>query len=284
MLKVADAAYPFDYSILPADVVALFGYAGGSTPHAWTAAEVRAVGEAGLAWRAIWTVPQRALDVLDGDTAAAGMIAALQDLGYPLGLSVFLDVEYWAYWANPDGATACANAWAHRMGLAGWPQAYWYGPVGSPCDWLAHWTGTEPAELPAGVVGVQYDHALSGDRYDLSVFVADLFAREGTAAMPLDPNDPNDAKVIAAANPDQTHPDTVCLGSVYHQVFALMSDPTHDSVRMVRSDLVKLSAKLTDLADAVTHLTALVGGLVPGGTPVPAGFEFTGTGQITPVA
>lgn len=173
-----DAAYPPAVTIIPASARVVLGYAGDvtTTPHVWTRAEVDAVRATGRAWWPIWTMPERALTASDGEWAAAGMTAALPGYAFPVGCPVFLDIESAAWYASPAGARAAVTAWQQGMAAAGWPRAYPYLPAPAGYGWLADWTGIPPATLPAGVVGVQYDHALAGDAYDISVFDPSLLS------------------------------------------------------------------------------------------------------------
>jgi hypothetical protein len=172
LLQVADGAYPHPpYDFLPPDVRVWAGYAGGHTAHAWTAADVAGVREAGLAWWAIWTAVQgRAITRADAQADAHAMIAALHVLAYPGSDPVFYDVEYSTWVANPAQTEDAATFWCAILAESGWGHAYWYGPKHSTATWRADWTGTAPEVLPPGVVGVQYDHALHNDFYDISVF------------------------------------------------------------------------------------------------------------------
>jgi len=179
----ADAAYPFDYSILPAGVAVILGYVAESqtTPHLWTAAEIAAAEATGRQWWAIVTAPERALTAVDGTRAAAAMFAALLERGYSTSRPVFYDIEHSAYAASPTGAMAARAAWLRGMVAAGWRRAYAYLPAAAGVDWLAHWGIGRPTSLPARVIGIQYDHGLDGDRYDLSVFDPRLLEATVTA-------------------------------------------------------------------------------------------------------
>lgn len=181
LIRTADAAYPFDYRLLPSDVGVIIGYAGGFTPHAWTLAEVMSAEAAGLVVWMNWTLPERPVDSSDGLTAANGQAGALTALGYPAEAPVFLDVEHstWSMW--PGGAKAAIATWKHTI-MAARPRcsgAYAYVPWEAQFDWVANWTGVQPAALPAGCIGWQYDHALAGDSYDISIMDAALLDYRG---------------------------------------------------------------------------------------------------------
>lgn len=187
LIRVADASAPFDYTVLPDDVKTILGYIGlfGYTPHIWSVPEVQAARKAGLRWFAICTVPLRRLTAADGHTAAGWCLMKLPEYGYTPDMPVFLDIEYGAYQANPAGADACVTAWRDGMRAGGYHAAIPYLPLSAGYGWLAHWTGVAPATLPDGVAGIQYDHALAGDAYDISIFRPDIFPG-GTDTMPLD--------------------------------------------------------------------------------------------------
>lgn len=172
LVSVADGAYPQDnYDFLPPTVTWWLGYVGGETPHAWTYDERMRLEDTGRTWGGIWTAPQSGPYTRGQAQAdAAGMIAGLTRLRYPTGRPVFLDVERSVWAANPAQTDDAADYWRVIMHESGWAPSAWYGPVGSGCGWLADWTGVPPVTLPAGLVGIQYDHALAGDRYDISRF------------------------------------------------------------------------------------------------------------------
>lgn len=178
LVKVADCAFPFDYSILPDDVVAILGYVGeyGNTPHCWSTQEVTAARNTGRIWCPIWVTPQRGLVQADGVHAAQGMVAALVQYHHPKHLPVFLDIEYASYHANPVGAMEAVQAWQLGMAAAGWRDAIAYLPKEANAGWVADWTGVEPTSLPVGWRGKQYAGNVDHGRYDLSEFDSALFA------------------------------------------------------------------------------------------------------------
>lgn len=189
LVSAADAAYPFDYGILPAGVDIVLGYIGGvqATPHIWTLEEVKACRAAGKHWYPIYTVPMRELTVTDGYLAARNSLPALAAHGIGLADPKFLDIEYSAYMANPVGALGCAAAWKAGLAAHGHTNAWAYLPLAAGRDWLAHWTGRRPTILPAGVAGIQYDHALAGDAYDISVFRSSVFPNYTGGTTMFDP-------------------------------------------------------------------------------------------------
>lgn len=191
LISVADGAYPqASYDFLPPTVAVWAGYVGGHTPHAWTAAEIADLEKTGRQWWAIWTATVgRALTPGDALADASGMAARLAQLGYDKTRPVFYDVEYSTWQANPAATEASAASWCSHMREAGYLHAYWYGPFHSAAQWRADWTGVPPTSLPAGVVGIQYDHALSNDRYDISRFDASLLPTTGGTDMPLTADD-----------------------------------------------------------------------------------------------
>ena len=172
LVSVADGAYPqADYSFLPPAVTWWLGYVGGETPHAWTYDERMRLEDTGRSWGGIWTAPQNGPYTRGQAQAdAAGMIAGLTRLRYPQGRPVLLDIERSVWVANPAQTDDAADYWCTLMRASGWAPSAWYGPVGSGCGWLADWTGVPPVSLPTGLVGIQYDHGLAGDRYDISRF------------------------------------------------------------------------------------------------------------------
>lgn len=223
LVRVADGAYPQpDYSFLPPDVKVWIGYLGGFTAHAWTdpeIAEARAkVGD----WWGTWTAPNaRALTAMDGRDAAAGCLAKLVSINYPTTDPVFMDQEYAAYVASVDGAAACFAAFATGLAGAGYRNTHWYCPYNGRGDWWAHWNAVQPMSLPAGVVGEQYDHALAGDRYDVSVFDLDLIFGGNVSVNGPEKWDTADwaavrANLPALANYNPAAPDNPSVATVLH--------------------------------------------------------------------
>lgn len=206
---VADGADPQpDYGFLPRNIGVWAGYLGGHTPHAWTWDEVAALERTGRVWWGIWTAPDRqVIDAGQGATDAADTIGALRALRRPTTDPVFYDVEYATWHADPAGAQAAADRWKADVAAAGWRHAYWYGPLASRADWVADWTGARPGVLPAGRVGVQYDHALSGDRYDISVFHPAVAGPTGGDPNTMDLTNPLDKTLLeqVAAMHDWMH-------------------------------------------------------------------------------
>lgn len=178
LISAADAAYPFDYTQLPAGVSVVLGYVGmsGSTPHVWSTSEVDAVRAAGYTWCPIVVPPQRGLSTADGDTIADVMIRALPQYQYPLGGPVFVDIERGSYDADPAGAADAVTRWRARMDAAGYPAAYAYWPKITGYTWLPKWVARRPRRLPAGVIGQQWAGGVDGDRFDLSIFTPAVFA------------------------------------------------------------------------------------------------------------
>lgn len=177
LVDTADAAYPFDYELLPPRVRVVLGYVGesGETPHIWSTQEVAACRAAGLTWCPIIVPPQRALTRTDGIRAAQAMARALPQYGYGKGGPVFLDVERGSYDADPAGARDAVYAWRAGMRRAGWPDAYAYWPGVGVFTWCPDWTGHRPDTLSDGVAGVQYAHADDDHPYDRSVFHPAVF-------------------------------------------------------------------------------------------------------------
>lgn len=203
LVLVADAAYPFDYGLLPPAVRVVLGYVGGDgmTPHIWTVDEQAACRRAGKLWYPIYTVPMRALTALDGYKAALAMLPRLAVHGIAPDEPKFLDIEYSAYAADPAGALACVQAWRSRLAQGGHRNGWPYLPLAAGQGWLAHWTHVRPSSLPAGVVGIQYDNALANDAYDLSVFDPRIFPNlGGTMSLDQDSLDQIDRLLEAKLN------------------------------------------------------------------------------------
>lgn len=178
LVTTADCAYPFAYDRLPAGVDVILGYVGSptGTPHVWDQAEVDTVRATGRVWAPIWTPPDPALTAQLGRQAGNSMAAALGRYRLTGAEPVFLDIEQHVYAADPDGATQAVAAWTAVMHGAGHRQAWAYVPARAGYGWAANWTGTPPAAVPFGCVGVQYAGNVDGGRYDLSVFTGDVFA------------------------------------------------------------------------------------------------------------
>jgi hypothetical protein len=212
LVLVADCAYPFDYSLLPAGVYAIAGYVGGDTPHVWSLAEIAAVTVTGRKWWAIWTAPSspgETLSAAQGGIDGAGMVLALKARDYPPTLPVFYDVEY-GNWANdPAGARAGITAWKNTMRAAGYPHAFAYVPDIADFDWVAYWDNMRPPFLPDGWVGQQYAGNALGGRVDWNVFDLELLMggeqaagggtplTPGTTTTPAQPEDDMSAQDIA---------------------------------------------------------------------------------------
>ncbi len=173
---VADAAYPFDYSILPPGVEAVAGYIGGDTPHAWTTAEIRTVEATGRQWWPIWTAPNPrvALSAEQGGADGSATVRGLKALGIPKARPVFYDIERSTFDASPSGAVAARIAWRNVVRGAGWLNAFAYWPLEQGSDWAPNWTYQRPTSLPEGIVGLQFQGPAVDTRYDLSVFRASL--------------------------------------------------------------------------------------------------------------
>lgn len=173
LIHAVDAAFP-RLDAIPAQATVVLGYVGapGFTPHIWTLAEVAAVRAAGRAWWPIW-VPQQGgvMSAATGQNAAAAMLAALPPYAVSAATPCFFDVEQNSWEASASGARAAIAAFKSAMHAAGHAHAYGYVPHGAGMDWIASWTNSEPASLPAGVIGQQYR---SAGAWDYSVFDAAL--------------------------------------------------------------------------------------------------------------
>lgn len=285
LVKAADCAYPFDYSILPADVTVILGYVGGygNTPHIWSTQEVQTARNSGRIWCPIWVPPQRGLTGTDGTNAAAGMVAALAQYGHPAYLPVFLDIEKGSYDASPAGANAAVRAWQNGMANHGWHTAIAYLPIEANTGWIADWTGIEPAALPVGWRGEQYAGNMGQGRYDLSAFMADVFSTPvGEDFMTL-----FDGHVLSAA--EQAQLDR--LGQfiethTYRGVRPFMLDPAeHDASGNALIDPVTKkpygSHSIVTLCErAVAAMLAKHGPVTPGGTLDVAALAHELAGQL----
>lgn len=269
LLLVADGAYPQpDYSFLSAHIPVWAGYLGGHTPHDWTLAEITALRDTGRRWWGIWTAPDKqAINAGQGVTDAGDTIDRLVALGYPVTDPVFYDIEHATWTIDPAGAEAAAAQWKAAVAAAGWRKAYWYGPLASHCDWVANWTGVRPAALPPGRIGVQYDHALSSDRYDISVFDPALLGPGGTDDMTY--------SQWAQADRDALARDVA--QAVIQRGVAPFNGSVSDILNDTRARLVQTQAELSAVHSELDAVKAAIGAA----GPVVAGtFTITGSGAI----
>lgn len=172
LVSVADGLRPQpDYGFLPPTIKAWAGYVGTASIGAWTKDQVAALEATGRLWIPIWTPGDGATySNAEAFSDAASMLAGLHALGITDSRWVFLDIERSRWISTPTATENAARLWCSVMRASGWPRAGWYGPCASSAPWRACWTGAPPVSLPPGCIGVQYDHALSGDRYDISRF------------------------------------------------------------------------------------------------------------------
>jgi len=272
LLLVADGAYPHPpYDFLPAHIAVWAGYLGGHTPHDWTVAEIAALEATGRTWWGIWTAPDRqAIGAGQGAADAADTIARLGALRYPKTKPVFYDVEYGTWHADPAGAEAAASRWKHDVAAAGWRRAYWYGPLASHCDWVANWTGVRPASLPPGRIGVQYDHALSNDRYDISVFDPSLL--EATVSAPL--SDADVVKIVTGLRPDLIRLAQYVAGrenAVFNPQSVVDVSTPGDTIATLEAALTTLTRDVAALGRQLSAVAGLSGA-----------FTITGSGTVGP--
>lgn len=276
LISVADGAYPqASYDFLPSTVKVWAGYVGGHTPHAWSQSEVADLEATGRQWWGIWTAPVgRALTSQDAHTDAAGMVLGLQKLGYDRARPALYDVEYSSWAANPSQTNAAANLWCSLMRDAGYPHAYWYGPVNSEAQWLAHWTGIPPTTLPPGVVGIQYDHALSNDRYDISRFDPSLLTPNGGTDMALTSTDLDAMFAHQVANPK-----TGLTESYAQRVCDTQTDAAaaHAAASQAAALAAGLKAELDQVKEELDALKAAGGA----GGAVSGTFTLTGSGTVS---
>jgi hypothetical protein len=223
LVSVADGLYAQDdYSFLPPTVKAWGGYVGKPEVNAWTVQQVAHLEATGRLWIPIWTPGDGTTYTRAEATAdAAAMLAGLSRLGLHDQRWVFLDIER-SRWINTPAQTEDAAAyWCSIMRASGWPRAGWYGPLNSGAPWQAHWTGVPPVTLPPGVIGLQYDHALANDRYDISRFdptILEVGAMSVNGPEHWDPADWNAmrANLPALAPYDPTHPGAPSVATVLH--------------------------------------------------------------------
>ncbi len=269
LIRVADGAYPQDsYAFLPTDMHVWAGYLGGHTPHPWTVTEINAARANGLTWWGIWTAPdRRAITAMDGTADGAGTVARLTQINYPTSDPVFYDVEYATWHADPTGARAAISMWKHALAAAGWHHAYAYVPLSAGFDWIAHWTGARPASLPAGVVGIQYDHALANDRYDISVFDPSLLNTTGGTDMPITDADAQTLFNAGVANP--------ASGNV--QPFAQRLSETEKAAKDAAAGV---SGVVNALAEILTTLGEIKTELAAATPPVQGTFTISGSGTV----
>jgi len=185
MIDGVDTAYAHDS--YPAWAKVVCGYAGGHTPHQWTAAEVAAVRRSGRHWWAIWTSLNASgtLTTALGKQDALGMIARLPTYAYPKTDPVFYDIEPAIFDRDPAGARAAISAWKANMHAAGYTKAYAYTVERQGGDWIANPDNGKPTSIPAGKVGVQY--VLDRGGYDYNVFSDSLLIKIPIGDPPMTP-------------------------------------------------------------------------------------------------
>lgn len=181
LVSVADGLTPQDdYSFLPPTIVAWGFYVGKPSIGSWSPGQVANLESTGRLGIPIWTPGDGgAYTRAQAQADAAAMLAGLKGLAIHDQRWVFLDIEYSRWADNPQVTTDAAAYWCGIMRLSGYPRAGWYGPIASTATWRADWTGTPPTALPAGCLGVQYDHDLAGGKYDISRFDKSILDRFG---------------------------------------------------------------------------------------------------------
>ena len=115
------------------------------------------------------------------------MVAALQRFEQPKSCPAFLDIEYNQYHLNKQGANLAASTFQATMNSAGYSRPYPYAPLEMGRGWISDYVYSKPAELPAGVIGWQYEN----DKYahhgwDASVFDAALLGKIDSTRWSLD--------------------------------------------------------------------------------------------------
>lgn len=241
-----DAAYPFDYNILPTTVQIVLGYLGGDTPHAWSLSEADEVRAAGRTFAPIWTAPSTG-QVLTAGQGHRDAIAFLQELithGVETVTPCFYDIEHDSFVASQSGAFDALAQFKATLNTYGYPVSYGYLPWSTQHDWVAKWGVPMPTQLPNGVIGWQYANAQAGGKYDLSVFDPTIW--EGHPM--VQPTDPGIVAILTA------------LSAIY-------SDPAHQwsnenivgNEHQLLSDAAAIKAELDKVAansaPAVTQAT-----------------------------
>lgn len=254
LVQVADGLTPqADYSFLPASVRWWFGYVGKPEIGAWTREQVAALEATGRIWGAIWTAGDGpAYTRADALADAHSMIAGLRVLSYPMIRPVLLDIEASRWQANPATTEDAARYWCQIMSASGYINPEWYCVCQSSAGWRACWTGQPPTSLPAGVVGIQYDHALAGDRYDISVFDPAFLTGGNVSA----PTAPENAAAVWAALTD-TGLANATPGVAGHRL-ANIDERVAGLSTQIHNQALDTQAAITALAGQVTELTALV--------------------------
>lgn len=238
---VADGLTPQDdYSFLPPGVIGWGFYVGKPSIGAWTRQQVAHLEATGMIGVPIWTPGDgNTYTLAEAQADAAAMLAGLRTLGITDGRLVILDIEHDRWVNTPTQTEHAAASWCAIMRASGWPLANWYGPCGSTAGWRACWGSPRPVVLPPGAIGVQYDHGLSGDRFDISVFDSSLFGG----------NDMPTAEEIAAAQWGFLERDTVHNGPL---------QPIGQYVANVNGRIVDVTAALSDVNAALSQTNSLL--------------------------
>lgn len=263
LVSVADAAVPFDYGNLPAEVVAVLGYVGqsGAADHIWSTQDAAAARKAVGAWAPIWVPPQDLFGRDEGARAAAGMIAVLPQYDVGSDCPVFLDVERGTYDAHPADVAAGIDRWYTGMTDAGYTNAHPYAPKDYGKGWIADWVTAQPTSLPADWVGQQWAGGAHGGEYDLSVFRRDIFAPilngNGGGDMALDKDDK--AWIVKQLETFQgsvvTHVDKLHNGGSGAGAWPRNVVSVYDAVAELRKEVAGLSSGGVD-TEALAHALA----------------------------
>lgn len=213
LIQAVDAATPALGAIPPQAKVVL-GYVGapGHTPHIWTLTEVNAVRATGRQWWPIWVPAQGLMSAATGQAAARGMLAALPRYSVAAGTPCFFDVERSSWEASQAGVRAAVAAFKQAMRAAGYSRPLGYVPRAAGIDWIANWTNSPPAALPAGVIGQQYR---STNSWDFSVFDAALLQATPTNTIEEDDMSAQDVNDINGHTDDTA-------AHIIHQIEASM--------------------------------------------------------------
>lgn len=267
LISVADAAVPFDYANLPADVVAVLGYVGqsGAADHIWSTQDAKDAERRVGAWAPIWVPPQDLFGRDEGARAATGMIAVLPQYGVGPDCPVFLDIERHTYDAHPADVAAGIDRWYTLMTDAGYANAHPYAPVDYGHGWVPEYVEDKPTTLPADWVGQQWTNQGHGGEFDLSVFRREVFASilngNGGGDVALDKDDK--AWLVKQLETFQgsvvTHVDKLHNGGSGADAWPRNVASVYDAITELRKDVAGISTGSIDPAKLAADITAQLG-------------------------
>lgn len=235
---------------IPADAAAVAGYIDG--PYSWTTAEWnRFATHYKLSITTRTNVLADVIDVERGDASDADSVTWA-------GRRRVMGIEPIVYRDQADIAT---NVAAFRA--AG--QA-------PPLYWVAHWTGTAPTSLPAGVIAIQYaDAAMAGADYDMSVLDTDVYQEVFLSS----PQDLATAFLESSLAPyGGTKPD----GTAYK-----VGDALADIVVAISNGVGHVPGDMT-VFQRFSKIDSTLAAMTPGGPVAPIIFSASGDVTFTPTA